>query len=219
MRPGVPDAGFHLAVLSQREPRTSQPLPPPRILGHGRPLSQDAAEVRGMWTYQVTPGQQPVQVLPFPVVPRPGVRPAVRRFRLIQLILANIRRKQRLLARARRPADRRLLQRSIAAERRQLRLLLGLNARAGFFSSLSEIEAFEGEAEGAQVNGEVGSLMEAEMEVAQELRQAMAEAEDEEARSILMEIHMETMEGLAGLASLSWMDGAGIQSAPDAAPS
>lgn len=170
-----------------------------------------------MWTYQVTPGQQPVQVLPFPV-PRPGVRPAVRRFRLIQLILANIRRKQRLLARARRPVDRRLLQRSIAAERRQLRLLLGLNGRAGFSTPLSEIEAFEGEAEATQVNGEVGALMEAEMEVAQELRQAMAEAEDDEARSILAEIHMETMEGLAGLASLSWMDGAGVQGAPDAAP-
>lgn len=171
-----------------------------------------------MWTYQITPGQQPVQVLPFPIGPRPGIRPAVRRLRLIQLILANIRRKERLLARTQRPVDRRLLQRSIAAERRQLRLLLGLNARAGFSTSLSEVEAFGNEFEGAQANGEVGTLMEAEMELAQELRQAIAEAEDDEARNILTEIHMETMEGLAGLASLSWMDGAAAQHPQNTGP-
>lgn len=169
-------------------------------------------------TYQITPGQQAVQVLPFPVGPRPGVRPAVRRLRLIQLILANIRRKERLLARTRRPVDRRILLRSIAAERRQLRLLLGLNSRVGFSTSLSEIEAFGSELEGVQMDTEVGALMEAEMEVAQELRQAIAEAEDDEARSVLMEIHMETMEGLAGLASLAGMDGAGAQGAHPAAP-
>lgn len=100
-----------------------------------------------MWTYQLTPGQQPIQVLPFPIGPRPGVRPAVRRLRLIQLILANIRRKERLLARTRRPVDRRILERSIANERRQLRLLLGLNARTGLSTSLSEIETLGSEVE------------------------------------------------------------------------
>lgn len=167
-----------------------------------------------MWTYQLTPGQQPIQVLPFPIGPRPGVRPAVRRLRLIQLILANIRRKERLLARTRRPVDRWILERSIVNERRQLRLLLGLNARTGLSTSLSEIETLGSEVGGAQADTEVGALMEAEMEVAEELRQAMAEAEDEEARNVLMEMHMETMEGLAGLASLSWMDGTAAQGAP-----
>lgn len=162
-----------------------------------------------MWTYQVSPGQELVQVQPFQLGRRPSVRPSVRLLRLIQLILANIRRKERLLARARREIDRRLLRRQIASERRQIRLLLGLHVRsAGYAPSLAEIEAFEGQAESAQADGAVADLMEAEMEVAQELRDVMAELDDEAMRSVLAEIHMETTEGLAGLASLSWMDSA-----------
>ena len=129
-----------------------------------------------MWTYQVSPGQELVQVQPFQLGRRPSVRPSVRLLRLIQLILANIRRKERLLARARREIDRRLLRRQIASERRQIRLLLGLHVRsAGYAPSLAEIEAFEGQAESAQADGAVADLMEAEMEVAQELRDVMAE--------------------------------------------
>ncbi|BAS27293.1 hypothetical protein [Limnochorda pilosa] len=162
------------------------------------------------WSYQVMPGREPVQVLPLPVAPRPRLRPSLRILRLIELILRNIRRKERQLARTRREVDRRLLRRSIAAERRQLRLLLGMHARsAGFAPSLSEIQPMEEPAAAGPTaaDAEVAELMEGEMEVAEELREAMAEADDEEARMMLMEMHMETMETLAGLAAMAGIQG------------